>query len=222
MKSFEEFQSACKFRHSAYDIDKQAFDACDLPDAVPAGHSFGVCDRQHCMKWPNIEVPAEKMEEDICSKLKIESHKNADKNELLRNAVTIYRAEHIEPEVFVERLGDDVFYKIREQLVASVLNAEDSAIKKAILQAVDSGKVHTACVIDAEQITKVFDKCIPAPPAEIVLGNYVAGLCGPIIRVVCPCCGREVEEWAHKNFCGQCGKALDWKKFHEDRKEETK
>lgn len=48
MNNFEDFKEYCKYFAYGYDIDRNVVETCRKEEAIPPGHSWGVCDPIHC------------------------------------------------------------------------------------------------------------------------------------------------------------------------------
>lgn len=105
---------------------------------------------------------------------------------------------------------DDVVYAARQKLLASVLSAKDTAILNAITKAIDTGKIQSAFIINAEKVQNVINKHNPMAPIIRRYGNAIS------YHFYCPDCGEWVYENFHPKFCGCCGKALDWSQIQKE------
>ena len=46
---FESFQNLCKWMRMACDRERnEVYPTCRRPDRIPAGYSWGTCDKEHC------------------------------------------------------------------------------------------------------------------------------------------------------------------------------
>lgn len=57
LMTFEEFQKTCKYMQYGCDQmgSHEFYETCRKPDMIPQGHSWGICDKNHCPFVPEEE-----------------------------------------------------------------------------------------------------------------------------------------------------------------------